>query len=450
MNPPISRRSFVESLCGGLGAIGLAGMFPPHADAATFPNFAPRAKRVIVLFMTGGPSHIDMFDPKPAIAKFAGQKPPSTILRTERVTGGLLPSPFTFAKRGQSGIDVSELLPNLAKSIDDLCVIRSMYTFNPTHTPARNLFVSGNITGIRPSMGSWISYGLGSENQNLPGFVALGPDPSYGPLWRAGFLPAEHQGTYFNTKETDPEKMIRFLRNTQLDASAQRKQLDLVQALNHQHEESFGPDAFLDSRIHAMETAYRMQMEALDVFDVRKESEAVRADYGTSTFGNGCLLARRLVEKGVRCVSLYYGVGQPWDDHKNINESLRKRCPDMDQASAALLRDLKRRGLLEDTLVVWGGEFGRTPVSENGDGRDHNPYGYTMWLAGGGAKPGIAYGATDDFGFKAVEDRVSIHDLHATILHLMGIDHEKLTYRYAGRDFRLTDVEGRVVREVLA
>ncbi len=452
----ISRRRWVESLCGGFGSIGLANMLATEGRAAPtpvrtqFPNFPPKAKHVIVLFMAGGPSQLDLFDPKPALAKHAGERPAAVELRTERVTGGLLPSPFSFRKHGQSGIDVSELLPNLAGTIDEMCVIRSVHTFNPTHNPARFLFHTGSITTVRPTMGAWISYGLGTENANLPGFVVLSPDPGYSYLWRSGFLPSEHQGTYFNDSETEPEKMIRYLRNTQLSPSAQRQQLDLIQALNRRHQESFGTETLLDSRIQAMETAYRMQLEALDAFDLRHEPEAVRAEYGTSTFANGCVLARRLVERGVRCVSVYFGSGQPWDDHKDIRQKLTERCPDMDRASAALIRDLKRRGLLDQTLIVWGGEFGRTPVSENGDGRDHNPYGYTMWLAGGGARRGLAYGNTDEFGFRAVENRVSIHDLHATILHLLGIDHEKLTFRYAGRDFRLTDVSGEVIRGLLA
>ncbi|MDQ6706709.1 MAG: DUF1501 domain-containing protein [Acidobacteriota bacterium] len=456
----ISRRSWISSLCGGLGSVGLLGMLGEQEGRSAAlgqaprhivgPNFAPKAKHVIFLFMTGGPSQLDMFDPKPMLAKFAGQRPPSVDVRTERVTGGLLPSPFAFKKCGQSGIEVSELLPHLGETIDDICVVRSMYTFNPTHTPARSLIHSGNINAVRPSMGAWISYGLGTENHNLPGFVVLSPSSTGGSLWRAGFLPAEHQGTLFNTSETEPEKMIRYLRNTQLDKPAQRKQLDLIQSLNRDHADSFGQDAFLEGRIQAMETAYRMQLEATDVFDLKKEPENIRAEYGTTSYANGCLLARRLVEKGVRYVHIYYGQGQPWDDHKDLPKNLRERCPDMDQASAALIRDLKRRGLLDETLVVWGGEFGRTPVSENGAGRDHNPYGYTMFLAGGGIKGGLAYGATDDFGFKAVENRVSIHDFHATLLNQLGLDHEKLTYRYAGRDFRLTDVSGVVVRDILA
>ena len=450
LNSP-SRRSFVESLCGGFGALGLAGMLQSQASAAPLgPHFAPKAKHVIFLFMTGGPSQVDLLDPKPALLKYQGQRPENVDLRTERMTGGLLPSPFEFAAHGQSGTEVSELLPNIANSVDDLCVIRSMFTFNPTHTPARNLIHSGNIASTRPTLGSWVSYGLGTENQNLPGFVALCDSANRKSLWRSGFLPAEHQGTHFNHTETDPNKMIRYLTNDKLDVTAQRQQLDLLKSLNTGHLASTGPDAFLESRITAMETAYRMQFEAMEAFDVRKEPAKIREEYGDTPFGNGCLLARRLVERGVRYVHLFSGPGQPWDDHVDINKALTERCPAMDQGAAALVRDLKRNGLLDETLVVWGGEFGRTPVSEAGDGRDHNPYGFTMWLAGGGMKSGVCHGATDEFGFQAVENRVDVHDLHATILHLLGFDHERLTYRYAGRDFRLTDVHGRVLKELIA
>jgi hypothetical protein len=453
MNDNLSRRSFLSTLGSGFGSLMLADLLANQVSAdtphRTGPHFAPKAKRVILLFMTGGPSQMDMFDPKPALEKYAGQRPAEVDLRTERKTGGLLPSPFKFKKYGQNGIDVSELLPQLASTIDDLCVIRSVYSFNPNHEPGRNLFFSGIMTSMRPTMGAWVSYGLGSENQNLPGFVVLSPGPNS--LWTSsGFLPAEYQGTLFNNAETDPEKMIRFLRNKDLDAQAQRAQLDAIQAMNKAHVASFGADDFLESRIKSMETAYRMQFTASDVFDIRKEPESIRAEYGTSPYANGCLLARRLIESGVRYVQLHHGPGQQWDDHENLEKGLRERCPDMDRASAALIRDLKRRGLLEDTLVIWGGEFGRTPVSEKGNGRDHNPYGFTMWMAGGGIKAGIVYGGTDDFGFKAVEKPVSIHDLHATVLHLLGLDHEKLTYRYAGRDFRLTDVYGNVVRDIIA
>jgi len=425
----------------------------PQARAAALRpvglDFPAKAKHVIFLFMTGGPSHVDMFDPKPALVKYAGQRPNDASLRTERKTGGLLPSTFTFQKYGQSGIEVSELLPNLAATVDDLCVIRSMYSFSPNHEPGRNLFFTGIQTSMRPSMGAWVTYGLGTENQNLPGFVALTPGNS-SMFASSGFLPAEYQGTVVNNSDPDPEKMIRYLRSKTLGDKEQRDQLDFVQSLNKSYSASFGSDYFLDGRIKAMEAAYRMQFAASEVFDVRKESQAVREEYGDTPYANGCLLARRLVESGVRYVQVHFGPGQPWDDHKEITKNLRERCPEMDRASAALLRDLKRRGLLDETLVVWGGEFGRTPVSESGDGRDHNPYGFTMWMAGGGAKPGIAYGATDELGFKVVDKQVSIHDFHATMLHLMGLNHEKLTYRYAGRDFRLTDVYGQVVRDLIA
>jgi hypothetical protein len=449
----LSRRAFIQSLGAGFGGVALTDMLASQSAAApqkVGPHFTPRAKHNIVLFMPGGPSHMDMFDPKPALAKHAGQRPDSVNLRTERTTGGLYPSPFKFQKHGQSGVEVSELLPKIASVIDDICVVKSMYTFNPTHTPARSLFHSGNIAATRPSMGSWISYGLGTENQNLPGFVVLGPGGGGGPGARNGFLPARYQGTGFDDNQTRPDAMIRDLRNRQLDPTAQRRQLDLMQALNRVHEQGFGQDEYLEGRIQAMETAYRMQFEASDAFDIRQEPQSVREEYGSTHFANGCLLARRLVERGVRSVHVYYGPGQPWDDHSRINRNLRERCPDMDKATAALITDLKRRGLLNETAVVWGGEFGRTPVSESGDGRDHNPYGFTMFMAGGGFKGGVSYGQTDEFGFRAVENRVSIHDLHATLLHVMGIDHEKLTYRYAGRDFRLTDVYGQVMHDLLA
>jgi hypothetical protein len=451
----LSRRRWISSLCGGFGAAALADILAsPEAKAAAAlrpmgRDFPAKAKHVIFLFMTGGPSHVDMFDPKPALLKYAGQRPAGVALRTERVTGGLLPSPFKFQKYGKNGVDVSELLPQLAAQVDDLCVIKSLYSFSANHEPGRNLFWSGNMISMRPTVGAWVSYGLGTENQNLPGFVVLrqGQGEAFS---GSGFLPSEFQGTAIDSSETDPEKMIRFLRNKGLDQPQQRAQLDLLQSMNKAHSEAVGGDAFLEGRIKAMEAAYRMQFTASDAFDVRKETEATRAEYGTTPFANGCLLARRLVERGVRYVQVHFGPGQVWDDHKEIDKNLRERCPSMDQACAALIRDLKRRGLLEETLIVWGGEFGRTPVSESGDGRDHNPYGFTMWMAGGGAKGGIAYGETDDFGFKAVEKQVSIHDLHATVLQLLGLDHEKLTYRYAGRDFRLTDVYGRVVKDLIA
>ncbi len=391
-----------------------------------------------------------MFDPKPALLKFQGQRPNEVDLRTERQTGGLLPSPFAYQKYGQSGIEISELMPETASVVDDICLLRSMYTFNPTHTPARSLFHTGSILATRPSTGAWVSYGLGTENDNLPAFVVLGQGGGRGgSLSRSGFLPAEYQGISFDVSEPEPEKMIPDLRNEWLTSEQQRTQLDAIQDLNRRYSEQFGADEYLEGRIKSMEAAYRMQFEAMDVFDARKEPEAIRAEYGDNPMGNGCLLARRLVEAGVRYIHVNLGAGQVWDDHKDIEKNLRERCPDMDRASGALVRDLKRRGLLDETLVVWGGEFGRTPVSESGTGRDHNPYGFTMWAAGGGVRGGLAYGSTDEFGFKAVENRVSIHDLHATMLYQLGIDHTRLTYRYAGRDFRLTDVFGTVVKDIL-
>jgi hypothetical protein len=319
-----------------------------------------------------------------------------------------------------------------------------MYSFNPTHTPAVSLWHTGTVLLNRPSIGSWVSYGLGSENDNLPSFVALGGG---GSATRSGFLPAQHQGTPFNHSELDPVNMIPDLRSRWADQQGQRRQLDAQQALNREYSSAFGPDEYLEGRIESMESAYRMQFAALEAFDVRKEPLAIREEYGMGTFANGCLLARRLVERGVRYVHVGFS---GWDDHKDLEKNYRKNCPDMDRATATLIRDLKRRGLLDETIVVWGGEFGRTPVSESGTGRDHDPYGYTMWVAGGGFRGGLVYGATDEFGFKAIENRVSIHDLHATMLYALGMDHTQLTYRYAGRDFRLTDVHGEVVHGVLA
>jgi uncharacterized protein (DUF1501 family) len=450
MNLPVSRREMLRSFGAGLGSVALFDLLNAEQARASAPHFAAKAKHSIVLFMPGGPSQVDLFDPKPALQRYAGQRPDAVNLRTERTTGGLLPSPFAFRRHGRSGLEISELLPNLAALADDLCVVRSMYTFNPTHTPARSLFHSGNIAATRPSMGSWISYGLGSENQNLPGFVVLSPGGSGGPGLRNGFLPTRHQGVAFDDSVTDPERMINNLRNRQLSLPAQRQQLDVVQQLNREHEQAVGGDEMLEARIQAMETAFRMQTEASEAFDLRREPATLREEYGNTHFANGCLLARRLVERGVRTVHVYYGPGQPWDDHSRINSNLRSRCPDMDRASAALIRDLKRSGLLGETAVIWGGEFGRTPVSESGDGRDHNPYGFTMFMAGGGFKGGTCYGETDEFGFRAVENRVSIHDLHATLLHVLGLDHERLTYRYAGRDFRLTDVYGEIINPILS
>jgi hypothetical protein len=450
-----SRRQMIQALGGGLGALGLASLLAPWAGAATTargPHLKPRAKRVIQLFMNGGPFGPDLLDPKPALNKYAGQRPKAVELRTENQTGGLMPVPFKFRPCGKSGVEVSELLPHLAQCIDDVCVVRSLHTDNPNHGPAMYLMNNGSMTPTRPSLGAWLSYGLGTENANLPGYVVLCPGRPvrFAELWASAFLPGEHQGTYVNQTQLDPARMLPFLRNGALAPDAQRRQLDLMRRLNEGHLAQRGPDPALEARIQSMETAYRMQTEASDAFDIGREPPRVRAEYGEGHFAHGCLLARRLAERGVRFVQVYYGDGQPWDTHRNHNETTRKLCRDIDRPVAALLTDLKRRGLLDDTLVIWGGEFGRTSTSESGDGRDHNHWGFTTWLAGGGVKGGTAHGATDEFGFRAVSDKVHVHDLHATVLHLLGIDHERLTYRYAGRDFRLTDVYGEVVRAVLA
>jgi hypothetical protein len=397
------------------------------------------------MFMSGGPSHVDMLDPKPAIEKYQGQRPGSVDLRTERKTGGLLPSPHAFKPGGKSDVVMSDLLPRLRTCADDLCVLRSVYGSNPNHGPAINFMLSGRIDQIHPAVGAWVSYGLGTENQNLPGFVALGN--TFVPVGRSGYLPGEHQGTPIVMGQDDPERMIAHLRNRGLSPADQERQLQFIQNVNRAHSRQRGEDPLLEARIHSMETAFRMQFAATEAFDLRKESAATRAQYGNGDFANACLLARRLVENGVRFVQITNG---GWDHHDNIDREIGKKCREIDQPMAALIQDLKQRGLLDDTLVIWGGEFGRTPVSENGNGRDHNPYGFSMWLAGGGVKAGYVHGATDEFGFKAVDKPMSVHDLHATILHLLGLDHEKLTYRYSGRNFRLTDVEGVVAKEILA
>jgi hypothetical protein len=450
--PTITRRQLIERLGGGLGLVGALPLFSQHPASGATTQFKPRAKRVIHLFMNGGPFQADFFDPKPLLTKYEGQRPQEVELRTERATAGLLASPFAYAQHGASGLPISELLPNLSKSADDLCILRSLYTDNPNHGPALYQMNNGTITPRRPSMGSWFLYGLGSENENLPGYVVLCPGRPvrFAELWTSAFLPAQFQGTYINHSDLNPEAMIPYLKNGSLPMAAQREQLDLIQALNREHLAGRGADDQLDARIKSLETAFRMQTEAAEAFDISREPAAVRAEYGEGKFADACLLARRLAERGVRFTQIYYGNGQPWDTHNKHHEQVKKLARDIDQPIAALLADLKRTGLLDDTLVIWGGEFGRTPTSENGDGRDHNHYGFTMWMAGGGVRGGMTYGETDDFGFRAAQNKVHIHDLHATILCLLGIDHEKLTYRYSGRDFRLTDVHGRILHDIIA
>ena len=457
----MTRRDMLRTMGAGFGMTGLAGTLsadtPTNPLAPKNPHFAPKAKHVIFLFLNGGPSQVDTFDPKPLLQKYSGQPMPTGNLKTERKTGSLLGSPFKFNRYGKSGIEVSEIFPKLGECIDDCCVIRSMYTDIPNHEPSLFMMNCGTRVPGRPSMGSWLTYGLGSENQNLPGFIVLCPGyPIVGPqLWTSAFLPAIYQGTYIPNSEKTPDKLIHYIRNTEIKTPEQRRQLDLLAKLNGLGMELEGADPILEANIQTSEIAFRMQAEAPDVFDITKEPEAVRARYGDNDFGRGCLMARRLIEKGVRMVQVYYGNGQPWDNHDDIliHHELANKA---DAPIAALLQDLKASGLLDETLVIIGGEFGRTPVVEVSglikyqNGRDHNSWGFSTVLAGGGVKAGTTYGATDDFGFKAVDKPVHIHDLHATALHLLGMDHTKLTYRYSGRDFRLTDVAGNVVHDIIS
>jgi hypothetical protein len=460
----LTRRELLQRSGMGFGMLGLAGLLATDAPAASTdihplaprkPHFPAKAHRVVHLFMNGGPSHVDTFDPKPLLTQYHGKALPSANLRTERKTGAALGSPFKFQKYGQSGIEVSELFAQTAACIDDIAVIRSMYADVPNHEPSLMLMNCGDGRLPRPSMGAWVTYGLGSENQNLPGFIAMCPG-GY-PIvatqnWRSAFLPGAYQGTYIDTQQTDIQKLIANIKNHTTSLAEQRRQLDLVQKLNERHLEQRQHDAQLEVRIQSFELAYRMQSEATDAFDVNREPLAVRELYGPGIQARQLLITRRLLERGVRFIQVWSGAGQPWDNHDGIAKMHRQLAGEWDRPMAAFLKDLKQRGLLDSTLVIWGGEFGRTPVAElpQLSGRDHNHYGFSMWLAGGGVRGGYVHGATDEFGFAAAERKVHVHDLHATILHLLGFDHEKLTFRYAGRDFRLTDVHGHVVKELLA
>jgi hypothetical protein len=471
------RRDALCRLGNGFGMMAFAGMIADSLAKAGEPetrqlDFPARAKRVIFLYMNGGLSQVDSFDPKSALEKYHGQPLPGGSIATERKTGTLMKSPFQFKKYGKCGMDVSELFPHVGECADDVCWIRSVYTDIPNHEPAMLMMNTGHSQVGRPSLGSWLTYGLGTENRNLPGYVVLCPDvpTTVGPpLWNSAFLPAIQQGTYISDKviekqtealidkKFDPKKLISYIYNDKFSLNEQRRELDLLEKLDRMRNERESiQDPQLDATIKSMETAYRMQTEAPEVFDIRKESEATLKLYGPGSTARGCLLATRLVEKGVRMVQVYYAKGDPWDAHADI-QMQRKNAKDSDQPFAAVIKDLKSRGLFKDTLVICGSEFGRTPVVEIGsggggvqNGRDHNPFGFTMWLAGGCVKGGTIYGATDEFGFKAVEKPVHVHDLHATILYLLGIDHTKLTYRYSGRDFRLTDVSGNVLHDIVA
>src|SRR6266566_2693033 len=467
----MTRRKALETSGCGFGMLGLAGLLDQQARAQA-PHFPAKAKHVIFLFLNGGPSHIDTFDPKPMLSKYDGKAVPAEFAKKDDQHSRLLGSPFPYRKYGESGLEVTDLFPPVGKCIDDVCIVRSMYCVLPSHPQAIIQANTGRIVPGHPAMGSWLTYGLGTENENLPGFIAMCPGvPNVGPqLWSSAYLPSLYQGTYVPCDESDPEKMIQHLINKQVSPAEQRRELELVNAINKLDLERRGHDSKLEGRIQSMEVAYRMQAAA---FDVSKESAATRERYGIKPpsqlqresklrsatrdgdFARGCLIARRLVERGVRMAQVYFGEDIPWDSHHDILVH-RKLASQADQPIAALIMDLKASGLLKETVVVVSGEFGRTPaVESNGrinvqNGRNHNSKGYSVLLAGGGFKGGMAYGRTDDFGFEAVENRVHINDLHATILHQLGLDHKKLTYRYSGRDFRLTDVGGTVVRDILA
>jgi Protein of unknown function (DUF1501) len=507
---PLTRREALCKVGNGFGMMAFAGMLSNSLARAgavldsdgnigmSQLEYPQRVKRVIFLFMNGGCSSIDSFDPKPALEKFDGQPLPGGTIKTERRTGELMKSPFKFKKYGQCGMEISELWPHLGEVADDICWVRSVYTDIPNHEPSCLMLNTGANQAGRPSMGAWLTYGLGTENQNLPGYVVLCPDvpTTVGPpLWSNGFLPAVNQGTFISNRvqtapdaaggadgemmteempeddmskemekskkvvverNFDPKKLVSYVNNPKFSLLEQRRELDLLHKLEKMRESTTGADQQVEGVIKSMEVAYRMQTEAPEVFDVRKESQATLDMYGPGPVARGALTAVRLAEKGVRMTQVYYSKGDPWDAHGDIFAH-KVNAKNSDQAFAAVIKDLKNRGLWKDTLVVCGSEFGRTPVREVGGasgsvkrGRDHNPFGFTMWLAGGAVKGGTIYGATDDFGFKAIDKPVHVHDIHATILYLFGIEHTNLTYRYSGRDFRLTDVAGNVLHDLIA
>jgi hypothetical protein len=456
------------TVANGFGLVGLASLLaeadagePRHraetnespvagATGGGRPHHAPTARRAIFIFLNGGPSHVDLLDPKDRLTADHGKPLPFEKPKLARTTTeNLMASPYRFARRGQAGIEVSELLPELGGCVDEMCIIRSMVADNINHPNACLQMFTGEQVFSRPSLGSWLLYGLGSESRDLPGFVAICPGGVDASLWGSSFLPAAFQGT----RVADLAHPIANLGNDAIPGPRQRQQLDLVNRLNERHRHNREDDSRLEARIASFELAFRMQMHAPAAFDIGTEPTSVRRLYGldrpeTERFGRQCLIARRLVERGVRFVQLH--TESNWDHHTGIRSALPACCIGIDRPVAGLLKDLKARGLLDDTLVIFGGEFGRSPVAQKGDGRDHHPYGFTMWLAGGGVKGGMVHGATDEFGWYAVQDKVHIHDLHATILHLMGVDHQRLTYRYGGRDYRLTDVHGNIVERIIA
>ena len=470
---PLSRRGALRAAACGFGQLGLLGLLAQQTQAASTggqlaspllpkkPHFEPKAKRVIFLFMHGGPSSVDTFDPKEMLTRLHGKPLPMKrpLAFADAPPGPLMKSPWAFKNGGQSGIPVSDLFPHVRECVDDLCVVRSMVGEGVDHGAALLQTFTGSSTFVRPSMGAWALYGLGTENQDLPGYVMIKPTLSHGGAknWASAFLPGAYQGTAIGNsgmKAKDiAEQPIEYLLRKGFSPEQQRFELDMLQNINQRHAAVRKFDPELEARIQAFELAFRMQSEAPEAFSMDKETEATKKLYGmdepqTSEFGWQCLLARRLAERGVRFVQCTHSY--KWDQHGQLFEKHTENAKEVDKPIAGLLRDLKARGMLKDTLVIWAGEFGRTPVSQGNDGRDHNPYGYSIWMAGGGVKPGFIYGATDEIGYHAVEDRMHIHDFHATVMHLLGFDHEKLTYNYSGRDFRLTDVAGVVADKIIA
>jgi hypothetical protein len=462
---PLSRRAALRAAACGFGYLGLADLLSGASAVNPLgvkdPHFAPKAKRVIFLFMHGGPSSIDTFDPKPKLLADHGKPLPikRPLAFADEDAGPLMKPLWEFSKHGQSGIPVSTLFPHVASCVDDLCVIRSMVGEGVDHGAALLQTFTGTSTFVRPSMGSWAVYGLGTENQNLPGFVTIKPALSHGGSknWSSAFLPGAYQGTAIGHAGMKVDEIqaepIEYLLQKGYTKEEQRYELDMLQNVNRRHASMRKLDPQLEARIQTFELAFRMQMEAPEAFQVEKESEATKKLYGlddetTRDFGWQCLLARRLAERNVRYIQCTHSY--KWDQHSDLFNKHNENSKEVDKPIAGLLKDLKARGLLKDTLVIWAGEFGRTPVSQGGNGRDHNPYGYTIWMAGGGVKPGFVYGATDEIGYHAVEDRMHIHDFHATVLHLLGLNHEKLTYSYSGRHFRLTDVAGVVAHKIIA
>ena len=469
---PASRRSFLKSsalksIALGFGHLALSSLIQDSAFAdrtnPLFPKLTrnpARAKRVIFLFMKGGPSGVDTFDFKPQLQKDDGKELPFDKPRVQfGATGKLLKSPWKFRPYGENGIMVSDLFPHVARCIDDMCILNSVHGTNAAHGGASLKLHTGSDNFVRPSMGSWVTYGLGTENQNLPSFVTICPTLAHGGLknWSSAFLPADYQGTPLGVaSQPSTNAKVKYTQNQRVSRRQQRIQLDLLRQMNQQHMDGLGPNQELEGRINSFELAFRMQSQVPEVLDIADETEETQRLYGldgemTKDFGRQCLLARRFAERGVRFIQITHSDSNvQWDQHADLVKGHSKNALEVDQPIAALLIDLKRRGLLDDTLVMWGGEFGRTPVVQGSNGRDHNPEGFTMWMAGGGVKGGYKYGATDEYGYYAQENKMHVNDLHATLLHAVGLDHTQLTYRYAGRDFRLTDVGGNVATDIFA